>query len=57
MYSELNRLRRGRPWRVAVGRAHPGAYGIARSYDEAREGLIMATRMHRTAMWLMLATC
>lgn len=46
MYSELNRLRRGRPWRVAVGRAHPGAYGIARSYEEAREGLTMAARMH-----------
>jgi sugar diacid utilization regulator len=30
---------------VAVGRAHPGAYGIARSYEEAREGLTMATRM------------
>ena len=36
----------GRPWRVAVGRAHPGAYGIARSYEEAREGLTMAARMH-----------
>jgi DNA-binding PucR family transcriptional regulator len=30
---------------VAVGRAHPGAYGIARSYEEAREGLTMASRM------------
>jgi DNA-binding PucR family transcriptional regulator len=30
---------------VAVGRAHPGAYGIARSYEEAREGLNMAARM------------
>ena len=46
MYAELNRLRHGRPWRVATGRAHPGAYGIARSYEEAREGLTMATRMH-----------
>jgi sugar diacid utilization regulator len=45
VYGELSRLRRGRPWRVAVGRAHPGAYGIARSYEEAREGLTMATRM------------
>jgi sugar diacid utilization regulator len=45
VYGELNRLQRGRPWRVAVGRAHPGAYGIARSYEEAREGLMMATRM------------
>lgn len=46
MYAELNRLRRGRPWRVATGRPHPGAYGIARSYEEAREGLTMAKRMH-----------
>ena len=46
VHGELSRLRRGSPWRVAVGRAHPGAYGIARSYEEAREGLIMATRMH-----------
>jgi DNA-binding PucR family transcriptional regulator len=29
-----------------VGRAHPGAYGIARSYEEARDGLTMASRMH-----------
>jgi sugar diacid utilization regulator len=46
IHAELSRLRRGSPWRVAIGRAHPGAYGIARSYEEAREGLIMATRMH-----------
>jgi sugar diacid utilization regulator len=46
IHGELSRLRHGSPWRVAVGRAHPGAYGIARSYEEAREGLTMATRMH-----------
>ena len=46
VHSELSRLRRGSPWRVAIGRAHPGAYGIARSYEEAREGLTMAARMH-----------
>jgi sugar diacid utilization regulator len=46
VHGELNRLRQGSPWRVAVGRAHPGAYGIARSYEEAREGLTMATRLH-----------
>jgi sugar diacid utilization regulator len=45
LYAELSRLRRGSPWRVAVGRAHPGAYGIARSYEEAREGLATAMRM------------
>ena len=46
MHRELSRLPRGRPWRVAVGRAHPGLYGIARSYEEAREGLTMAGRLH-----------
>ena len=46
VHGELNRLRRGSPWRVAVGRPHPGAYGIARSYEEAREGLTMAARMN-----------
>ena len=45
VHRELSRQRRGSPWRVAVGRPHPGAYGIARSYEEAREGLTMATRM------------
>lgn len=45
LYAELSRLRRGAPWRVAVGRPHPGAYGIARSYEEAREGLSIATHM------------
>lgn len=45
IYAELSRLRQGSPWQVATGRAHVGAYGIARSYEEAREGLAMATRM------------
>ena len=46
MHRELSRLPRGRPWQVAVGRAHPGLYGIARSYEEAREALTMAGRLH-----------
>jgi hypothetical protein len=46
MHRELSRLPRGRPWRVAVGRAHLGLYGIARSYEEAREALTMASRLH-----------
>jgi sugar diacid utilization regulator len=45
IHTELSRLRRTSPWRVAVGRAHTGAYGIARSYEEARDGLLTATRM------------
>jgi sugar diacid utilization regulator len=32
-------MRKGVRWRIAAGRAHPGAYGIARSYEEAREAL------------------
>jgi sugar diacid utilization regulator len=45
-YRELSRLREGRPWRVALGRAHPGVYGIARSYEEAREVLSLAQRLN-----------
>ncbi|WP_431427800.1 PucR family transcriptional regulator [Actinophytocola sp.] len=45
LHAELDRLRRGRPWQIAVGRPHLGAYGIARSYEEAREGLSMAARL------------
>jgi sugar diacid utilization regulator len=45
MLAESARLPRGRPWRVTVGRPYPGSYGIARSYEEAREGLTMAVRL------------
>jgi sugar diacid utilization regulator len=41
--------RAGRPWRVAVGRSYPGPYGIARSYEEAREALTFAERLHLDA--------
>jgi sugar diacid utilization regulator len=44
--TELNRSTRGRPWRITTGRPYPGSYGIARSYEEAREGLTMAVRLH-----------
>jgi sugar diacid utilization regulator len=43
--TELERSPRGQPWRVTVGRPYPGSYGIARSYEEAREGLTMAVRL------------
>ncbi|MCW3817397.1 helix-turn-helix domain-containing protein [Micromonospora sp. DR5-3] len=46
MHNELDRLPRGGPWQVAVGRPHPGLYGIARSYEEAREALTMAQRLN-----------
>jgi sugar diacid utilization regulator len=45
MLTELERAPRGRPWRVTVGRPYPGSYGVARSYEEAREGLTMAVRL------------
>lgn len=41
----LGRGRRGGAWRVSVGRAYAGAYGIARSYEEAREALELAERL------------
>lgn len=46
MHAELDRLATGRPWQVAVGRSYPGSYGIARSYEEAREALTMASRLN-----------
>lgn len=46
MHTELGRLPRSGPWQVTVGRAYPGSYGIARSYEEAREALTMADRLH-----------
>lgn len=41
----LGRICKGNPWRVAAGRPYPGAYGIARSYEEAREALALAARL------------
>ncbi|HET6625685.1 MAG TPA: helix-turn-helix domain-containing protein [Nocardioidaceae bacterium] len=46
VHDDLSRLRGGGPWQVTVGRAYPGAYGIARSYEEAREALTLAARLH-----------
>ncbi|GAB2651686.1 PucR family transcriptional regulator [Kribbella swartbergensis] len=45
IHDALRRHRKGREWRVAAGRPYPGAYGIARSYEEAREALIFADRL------------
>jgi len=41
---KLERVSSG-PWRVAAGRPFPGAYGVARSYEEAREALVLADRL------------
>lgn len=45
MHADLSRSPRGGPWRITVGRPYPGSYGIARSYEEAREALGMAARL------------
>jgi sugar diacid utilization regulator len=45
LHQELRRLRMVGRWRVAAGRAFPGAYGIPRSYEEAREALAFADRL------------
>ena len=49
IYGELDRLKLGQRWQVAAGRAFPGAYGVARSYEEAREALAFAERLDRDA--------
>jgi sugar diacid utilization regulator len=49
IHTELARVRRDATWQVATGRAFPGAYGIARSYEEARESLTLADRLHLDA--------
>jgi sugar diacid utilization regulator len=41
----LGRSGVGSRWQVAAGRAFPGAYGVARSYEEARESLAFADRL------------
>lgn len=38
----LGGIRKNVRWRIAAGRAHPGTYGVARSYEEAREALELA---------------
>src|SRR3954465_8834908 len=42
---DLNRRQLPGRWRVAAGRAFPGAYGVARSYEEALEALTFADRL------------
>lgn len=45
----LTRHRHKSSWRVATGRPYPGSYGIARSYEEAREALLLAARLQLDA--------
>ena len=49
VHAQLERLASGSPWRVACGRAYPGAYGVARSYEEAREAISLAGRLRLDA--------
>jgi sugar diacid utilization regulator len=44
LYRELV-TRFGGSWSIGVGRPHSGAYGIARSYEEAREALALMRRL------------
>lgn len=46
---QLRRLDAGAAWRVSVGRAFPGVYGVARSYEEAGEALLLAARLRLDA--------
>ena len=41
----LDRGHLGGRWRIAAGRAFPGAYGVARSYEEALEAMTVAARL------------
>ncbi len=46
LHAALSRSSARKPWRVAVGRPYPGAYGVARSYEQAREAITLAERLH-----------
>ncbi|WP_369134851.1 PucR family transcriptional regulator [Modestobacter sp. I12A-02662] len=45
LQQELHRREIAGRWRLAAGRAFPGAYGVARSYEEALEALTLADRL------------
>ncbi|MGV1009666.1 MAG: PucR family transcriptional regulator [Dermatophilaceae bacterium] len=49
IHERLSRHAPGARWQVAVGRPYPGAYGVARSYEEAREALTLTRRLHLDA--------
>lgn len=49
IHEQVVRLELGPRRRVAAGRAYPGAYGVARSYEEAREALVFAERLRLDA--------
>lgn len=45
MRTALRAIPGGEPWRVAIGRSYPGAFGIARSYEQAREALDLGAKL------------
>jgi sugar diacid utilization regulator len=49
VHGQLEQLAAGSPWKVASGRPYPGAYGVARSYEEAREAISLAGRLRLDA--------
>ena len=46
VHARLGQHAKNDRWQVAAGRPYHGAYGIARSYEEAREALLLARRLH-----------
>jgi sugar diacid utilization regulator len=47
--SQLRRHTASHDWQVATGQPYPGAYGIAHSYEQAREALRLARRLRLDA--------
>ena len=45
VHAKLRGAPKGDPWRISAGRPYAGAYGIARSYEEAREALKLTERL------------
>lgn len=46
VHQALSRTTRSKQWRVAVGRPYSGIHGVARSYEQAREAMTLAERLH-----------
>lgn len=46
IHARLTARAKSEQWQVTAGRPYPGASGIARSYEEAREALLLGRRLH-----------
>lgn len=46
LHGALSRASNRKSWRISVGRPYPGAHGVARSYQQAREAITLAERLH-----------